>query len=161
VSWLPARAPADDPLDAVFGLCPELHDAWRDFEGLFWTRGLVDPVLLELCRLRLAALARAAHPLARRREEARAAGLDEARIAALADWRASDAFDARERACLAFAEQFAADAEAISDAEAAAVRDALGDAGFVAFVEALALFDGGARFCAALGVAPAPPVPAR
>ena len=46
------------------------------------------------------------------------------------------------------------DAKGITDADAAAVVDALGDAGTVAFVEALAIFDGFGRFCRMLDVQP-------
>lgn len=154
MSWLPlpAAASAVDPFDRVFGLRENLFEAWRDFERLFWTRRLVDPCVLELCRLRIAQLNEARHPLGVRTPEALRAGLREDRIAALASWWTSDAFSETERACLRFAEQFALDAKGITDADAAAVVAALGDAGTVAFVEALAIFDGFSRFCASLEI---------
>jgi alkylhydroperoxidase family enzyme len=152
MSWLPGTARTGDPFARVFGLRPNLFEAWRDFAALFWTRRLVDPVLLELCRLRVAQLLAARYPLSTRTPEARAAGLDELRIAALASWWTSDAFGARERACLRFAEQFVLDAQGISDEDAAAVVAALGEPGTVAFVEALAIFDGFSRFCTSLDV---------
>jgi alkylhydroperoxidase family enzyme len=142
MTWLPDRGPGDSDFERSFALRPELFAAWRDFAGLFWKRRLVDPVVLELCRLRIAAMLGAAQPLAIRTPEAQ---LDEARIAALDSWWTSDAFDETERACLRFAEQFALDPKEISDADAAAVVAALGDAGMVAFVQALAIFDGFAR----------------
>jgi alkylhydroperoxidase family enzyme len=158
VSWLPEHAPglgdAADDFERVFALRPELFAAWREFASLFWEKRLVDPVILELCRLRIAQLHRARHPLSLRTPEARDAGLDEAKIAALERWWDSDRFAPLERACLRFAEQFVADAKAMSDDEAARVVVALGDAGTVAFVEALAVFDGFARFCCMLDVAP-------
>jgi alkylhydroperoxidase family enzyme len=154
MSWLPlpATAAPRDPFERVFSLRPNLFEAWRDFSALFWTRRLVDPVVLELCRLRVAQLLGARHPQSVRMPQARAAGLTEGRIAGLASWWTSDAFDATERACLRFAEQFVLDAKGITDADAAAVVGALGDAGTVAFVEALAIFDGFSRFCCSLGV---------
>jgi alkylhydroperoxidase family enzyme len=154
MSWLPlpAAAPGGDPFDRVFGLRENLFEAWRAFERLFWTRALVDPCVLELCRLRIAQLNDARHPLALRTPEAQRAGLREERIAALDAWWTSDRFSATERACLRFAEQFALDAKGISDADAAAVVSALGEAGTVAFVEALAIFDGFSRFCASLEI---------
>jgi AhpD family alkylhydroperoxidase len=148
VSWL-GTAPT---LDAVFGLRPELHDAWRAFRGAFWERRLVDPVILELCRLRVAALHGCRAELGARTPAARDAGLDEARIAALADWATDPRFSAAERACLRFAEQFVLDAHGVTDEDAAAVTAALGDPGAVALVEALALFDGFCRFRLVLGV---------
>jgi len=154
MSWLPlpATAARRDPFERVFALRANLFEAWRDFSALFWTRRLVDPVVLELCRLRVAQLLGARYPQSVRTPEARAAGLPEDRIAALASWRTSDAFGETERACLRFAEQFVLDAKGITDADAAAVVGALGDAGTVAFVEALAIFDGFSRFCCSLDV---------
>lgn len=154
MSWIPTTAADGDAFERAFALRPELFAAWRDFASLFWTRGLVDPVVLELCRLRIAGMLGARFPLATRTAEARDAGLDEARIAALDSWWTSDRFDDTERACLRFAEQFALDPKGISDADAAAVVEALGDAGLVAFVEALAIFDGFARFARFLEVEP-------
>jgi alkylhydroperoxidase family enzyme len=154
MTWLPlhAAAPDADPFERVFGLRPNLFEAWRDFTRLFWTRRLVDPCVLELCRLRIAALNDAAYPQSVRTPEALAAGLREERIAALPSWWTSDAFSETERACLRFAEQFTLDAKGITEADAAAVTAALGDAGTVAFVEALAIFDGFSRFCASLAI---------
>ena len=147
MTWLARSGGGDSDFERVFALRPELFEAWREFASLFWTRGLVDPVVLELCRLRVAQMLGAAQPLALRTDEARRAGLDEARIAKLDAWWTSDAFDDVERACLRFSEQFVLDPKEIADADADAVVAALGDAGMVAFVEALALFDGFARFC--------------
>ena len=109
------------PSSASSRCAPNLFEAWRDFAALFWTRRLVDPVVLELCRLRVAQLLGARYPQSVRTPQALAAGLHEARIAALADWWNSDDFNPTERACLRFAEQFVLDAKGITDADAAAV----------------------------------------
>jgi alkylhydroperoxidase family enzyme len=154
VSWLPESGPGRDDFERVFALRPNLFEAWREFAGLFFAKRLVDPVVLELCRLRIAQLHGARQPLSLRTAEARAAGLDEAKIAALDAWWRSPGFSDLERSCLRFAEQFATDAGGLSDDEARPVVTALGDAGTVAFVEALAVFDGFGRFCRMLDVAP-------
>lgn len=154
MTWIPGAAEGANDFERAFALRPELWSAWRGFSSLLWSGGGVDPVVLELCRLRIASLLGARHPLAQRTPEAVAAGLDEARVAALDAWRQSDLFSETERACLRFAEQFALDPKQISDAEAAAVVAALGEAGMVTFVEALAIFDGFARFSRFLGVEP-------
>jgi len=162
--WLPAAehdgaaAPAT-ALDAVFGHRPELYRDYRDFIALFWERELVDPVLLELCRLRIAALVGCEAELGLRYEVAQRAGLTESKIAALDRWHEDDRFSERERAVLSFAELFVRDPHAITDDDAAAVVRELGDAGMVAFVETLALLDGFARFRVMLGVEPASDVP--
>jgi alkylhydroperoxidase family enzyme len=142
MTWLPARAAGNGAFEQAFGLRPDLLAAWRDFAALLWDRGLLDPTLLELCRRRIGELHGAACPAV----AADPTRLPERKVAELARWWESDAYSETERACLRFAEQFAIDAKGITDAEAVAVTGALGDAGTVAFVEALAIFDGFARF---------------
>jgi len=146
MSWLPDAADGATPLDRVFGLRPNLYEDFRRFYALFWEKRLLDPVLLELCRLRIASLHGCAPELAVRYRAARDAGLDERKIAALPQAASAPGFSEAERAAIAFAELFATDPHAISDEDAARVRDALGEPGLVALVEALALFDGFARF---------------
>ena len=70
---------------------------------------VVDPVVLELCRLRLAQLFGDAAESARRTPAAVAAGLDESMVRELPAWPRSPRFGPRERACLAFCEQFFVD----------------------------------------------------
>jgi alkylhydroperoxidase family enzyme len=152
MSWLPASAPGRTSLDRVFGLQPELYARYQEFAELFWRLRPVDPVLLELCRLRVAALLGCARELELRRPEA--AALDEEKISALDDWPRSPRFSPVERACLAFAEKFVLEPHGLSDEHAAAVAAHLTAAEMVAFTEALALFDGFARFQILLGVAP-------
>ena len=108
-----------------------LDDAWR----AAWVS--VDPVLLELCRLRIAMLLGCGPELRARTPEAAAAGLDEERVATLSRWPTSPLFGPTERAGLAFTEQFVIDVAGLDDATAEAVRDALGEQGLVDFVDAL------------------------
>jgi alkylhydroperoxidase family enzyme len=151
MSWLPERSPGDAPLDRVFGLRPNLYASWRRFHSLFWERRVLPPALLELCRLLVADLHGARAAFARRSPEAGAAGLDRAKVAALGS-RAAGPFDETERACLDFAEMFVRDPHAITDADAARVRERLGEPGLVALAEWLALCDGLTRFELLLGV---------
>ena len=108
-----------------------LESAW----DAAWTT--VDPVLLELCRLRIATLLDCDAARRERTPAAVARGLDDERIAQLPQWMTSPSFDHRERACLAFAEQFTIDVAALDDATVATVRDCLGEQGLVDFVHAL------------------------
>jgi alkylhydroperoxidase family enzyme len=154
MSWLPEQAPGNDPLERVYGLRPNLFAAWRDFALVFWEQRLLDPVLLELVRLRVAQMHQAAFPLSARRPEAKAAGLTEAKIAELDHWWRSPSFSAAEQACLRFSEQFVLDAKGMTDEQALPVVQALGEPGTVALVEALAIFDGFGRFCRMLEIEP-------
>lgn len=154
MTWLPERAGGASELERVFGLRANLFEAWRELVALLWEKRLAPPVILQLAQLR----ARQLHGLAlgeHRMSEAREAGWDESRVAELDAWWKSPRFDAAERACLRLVEQFVLDAKGISGEEIAPVRAALGDAALVAFVEALAIFDGFTRFQKMLGIAAA------
>jgi alkylhydroperoxidase family enzyme len=148
--WLPTAA----PFDRVLGWRPELLADYRAFLTELWTGGAVDPVVLELCRLRVAQLLGCEAELRLRYEPARAAGLGEAKIALLERWPTAAGFSEVERACLAYAEQFVLDVHGIDDGDAAALAAHLTPGGLVALTEALALFEGFARFRLVLGVEP-------
>lgn len=146
MSWIPGVPAGPEAFARAFALRPNLHEAWRGFATLFWERALVPIGVLELCRLRLGRLHGAELPDLCESMRAARAARPAAQVAAIDRWWEGDAFDPTERACLRFAEQFAMDPKEITDAEAAAVVAALGDAGTVAFVEALAVLDGFSRF---------------
>jgi len=152
MSWLPEQAEGGSALDQVFGLRPDLYEPFRAFYATFWTHELLDPVVLELCRLRVAQLLRCPSEQQVRYEPARRAGLTEEQVARLPQWPTDPMISPAQRAALGFAEQFVIDVEGI-DAE---LRDAVVDhftvAGLVALCEALALFDGFCRFRSILGV---------
>jgi hypothetical protein len=75
MSWLADRAPGSTPFEQTLGLRPELLELYRAFYAELWSSGLVDPALLEVCRLRVAQLHRANGELGVRYEAAREAGL--------------------------------------------------------------------------------------
>jgi len=136
----------------VFALRPQLYADYVAFAERIWSDGAVDPQLLELCRLLVAQMLGCPSELRRRTPQAMTAGLSEARIAALSDWRRSTELSAAERACLRFAQGFVLDPHGLTDADAAAVAAHLSPPEMVALVEALALFDGFTRFRLMLGV---------
>lgn len=154
MTWLPEQASGANDFERTFGLRENLFAAWREFASLLWVKRLAPPVILQLVQLRVRQL----HGLAfgtHRMSEAVDEGWDERRVAELDAWWKSPRFDATERACLRLAEQFVLDAKGIADDDVAPVRAALGDAGVVALVEALAIFDGFTRFQKMLGIAEA------
>jgi alkylhydroperoxidase family enzyme len=155
MTWLPSISSDRCSFDDVFALRGDLHEAYRQFYALFWDQRLVDPVLLEVVRLRIAALNGCNAETRLRYRPALDAGLDEERaceaIAGAAP-PATSRLDLLERACLVLAEKFVLDVHAISDDDVAAVRDAIGEAPLVALIEAMALFDGFTRFRLILGV---------
>jgi alkylhydroperoxidase family enzyme len=114
----------------------------------------VDPVVVELCRLRIAGLI-GAHALASlRRPKATDAGLTEAKIAELARWPESPRFSAAERACLAIAEQFCMGAFTVTDADVAAVLEHLSPDECYALVNGIWVMEALARMTIVMGVSP-------
>ena len=117
-----------------------------------------DPVLLELCRLRMATLLAYPAEQVRRTARARAAGLDDAKVAELQNWPTSPRFEPRERACLALAEQFVIDANAVTDEQVADVTGHLGAEGCYGFVQALSVVETFQRACLTLGIGSVPDI---
>jgi alkylhydroperoxidase family enzyme len=142
-TWLPA-----DPADAL-GLLPvggpELHDL---YEGL-WDRD-VDPVTLELCRLRLAQLVGSRADLETRDERAVAAGLTDELVAALPDWPSSPLFSDAQRSALEFAELYTIDAHGVSDDDTTRLQQHFSAPQLATLTIALATFDALARVRALL-----------
>jgi alkylhydroperoxidase family enzyme len=124
-----------DLLTAVLREAPDVASLYAALDEAAWSA--VDPVVLELCRLRIATLLGCEFEQQRRTETAVSAGLDEAKIAELAAWPTSERFGPRDRACLAFCEQFVIDVAGMSDELAVAVVDQLGAHAFRDFVAAL------------------------
>jgi len=118
-------------------------------EGL-WRDSGVPPRLLELTRLRVAALLHDEAGSAARTPAAVAAGLDEELVDALPGWPTDPRFTPTDRAALAVAEQFVMDCHGITDAQVEGLRDGLGDPATVGFLIALALFDGFSRAASVL-----------
>jgi alkylhydroperoxidase family enzyme len=129
---LAAVLPAGSPLGDVHNEMAAAHSA-------AW--GAVDPVLLELCRVRIAMLLGCEAEVLARTPEAIAAGLDEQSLVALSNWPTSELFGERERAVLAFTEHYLLDVASLPDETAVAVRDQLGDAGLQNFVSALLIVE--------------------
>ena len=135
-TWLPAVSVPDgvSEFDAVFALRPDLFDAYRDFESVFWSHELLDAAILDACRARCA-------------QVLRAEGAPPEPVTA-------DEPTSALAACLTLAEQFVIDPHCVTSEMREAVVAHVGDAGLVALVEALAVFDGFTRFRTILGIAP-------
>lgn len=124
----------------TMSLLPEIAASFDSLYQALWTQRHLPAEVLELCRLRLAQLHRCevewqrsdVDVVARKRE-------------ALRDWSRDGQFSNGERACLAFTEVYAMDAQAITDELAQSVKAHFGDAGLVLLVEALGLLDGMTR----------------
>ena len=118
-----------------------------------------DAVLVELCRIRIAQLVESAFDSSLRYQPAQDAGLDEEKIAALAEYPQSALFTERERAVLEYAEQFVIQSSSISDDDVARVQAHLTPEEFVFITKALGVMDQFARTNSAFRIEPSETVP--
>jgi alkylhydroperoxidase family enzyme len=135
----------------VLGVLPALAAAHQRLLTTIWA-GPVDPVTLELCRLRMATLLSSTAALSERTAEAVAAGLTEDRIGRLAQWPTDPTFSHEERVCIGFVEQFLIDHGQISDDDVRTLTELLGPEGVVTFTTALIAWDNQHRLDNALHV---------
>lgn len=131
---------------------PEVFAAYAQYVDEVWSSPDLPAGTLELCRVRIAQL------LGVTREQTVRIGPDvdglEDRLGHLAAWPEDPRFTATDRACLAFAEQFVLDTQALDDPTAEAVRAEVGDAGLVTLALGVGLAEGMVRAAVALGDAP-------
>jgi alkylhydroperoxidase family enzyme len=132
-------------------------DRYRELTADVWKPGRADPVLLEICRLRIAHLIGDAAELATRSRPAIDAGLTEAKLEELSRWPTSPLYSAGERAALNFAEVYVADPHSITDADAARLHEHYDPPELATLTTALALFDAMSRLRVALGITPESP----
>ena len=132
---------ASASFDDVVGARPEYAAALRDIEDAIWHQALVSPMILELCRLRIAQILGCDVALEHRTPRALADGFDEALVDSLTLWPTGGCFDRRLRACLGYAEQLLMDAQEVSDELCNAVIDEVGEGGFLVLTYACGLFE--------------------
>jgi alkylhydroperoxidase family enzyme len=141
-TWLADRAPGDTAFDRVVNHRPEYAEAFHRVEAAIWEQQVVPTELLELCQRRIAQLLR------HRSSTERASEL----VAAVASWPTDPRFSERDRVCLAYAEQVLIDAEGVSDEQATAVVEAIGEGGFLVLTYACGIFETRTRADLALGL---------
>lgn len=146
-----SRAEPADRLQAALDLRPELGELFNDYYGQLWADSVVDPVLLELCRLRIATLLGDRRQQMLRDRSAIDAGLTEEKVADLSRYPTSPLYSDRERACLDYAEHHVMDVHSITDADAERVKAHLTDEDFVGFTVAIGLLEGVGRLRLSLG----------
>jgi 4-carboxymuconolactone decarboxylase len=113
----------------ALGNHPALTAAWTEFANAIRHESRTPRALRELMILRTAQIARSEYEWAHHLRMARKAGVDEAKIAVLADWRTARIFDPKERAALALTE--AVMACNVTDSVHAEVKRHFNDAEFV------------------------------
>jgi hypothetical protein len=109
--------PASGPrISRARAIRPGLVDAVGENYSTLAT--MVDPICLELCRMRIAQILNDEAQL-----QTVAPGITQAQVDELARWRTSGAFGRKEKACLEFAEQFLYSADAVTDEQVDAVAE--------------------------------------
>lgn len=126
--------------DDIIALAPDLAQEYQAFYRSFWQLSSLPASTLELCRLRIAQLHQSDTEFLREEFVLTADQRD-----GLSQWNKSELFSSAEKACLAFAEVYTMDPQAISDEQADAVKAHYGDSGLVALIEALGVFYGMTR----------------
>lgn len=125
---------------STIAVLPDIAASFAALYAALWTQPHLPAPILELCRLRLAQLHQCTVEM-----ERSDCDLADDKYANLARWNTHDSFTVAERACLAFTEVYAMDAQALTDEQAAAVKSHVGDAGLVMLIEALGILDGMTR----------------
>lgn len=151
-------APGATELDQTWGVRPGFYAVFMADYNASIAR--VDPLLVELCRLRMATLMGSDFDLGLRYQPATEAGLTEAKIADIPHCATSALFTERERLCMEFAELFVIQSSSIGDDDVARVQAALGAEQFIYFVKALSVIDQFQRSVVAFGVQSSGQVPA-
>ncbi len=124
------------------GHCPQLLERYKAFYASLWDSQQVPHRVLELCRLRIAAIHGCCQELAVRDQ---GTALAAAEVDALRSGDCSG-FAPVEQAAIVVAEQFPFQHHQISDETVAVARAALGTQGLVALMIALAFFDATCRW---------------
>lgn len=114
-SSIHARGSEPSPLYRTLAHAPALLAVWAGFASALRTDTSVERAVSELVIMRLAQLSEADYQWAYHWKPALVAGVTESQLHALAGWRMTSAFDARQRAALAYSESMFANA--VTDAD--------------------------------------------
>lgn len=139
MSRVESPASGETELDRVWGLQPHFYREFMADHARSIAR--IDPVLLEICRVRMAEIFESEFELGLRYAPAKAAGLTEEKLSAVSRSYNSPLFSDVERSCLAFAEQFAVQATAIDDGDVKKLDAAIGTEEMIYFLKALSVMD--------------------
>jgi alkylhydroperoxidase family enzyme len=156
VTWVPDLPQGGTDWERLSALFPGAFAAVEELHRAVWAA--VDPVLVELARLRIAALLGFNAGLAVRSQQARDAGLGEDKIAELPSWPTSPLFSARERACITLAEQFVINVNGVTDRHVDDVLEHLSSGECYAYVNALSALENLQRGCLTLAVPTSPEI---
>jgi alkylhydroperoxidase family enzyme len=139
-------------LAETFGRRPEAAARFADMYDQLWRSEHVDPVTVELIRLRIGRLLGCVSETAVRSRAAVDAGLTEDLVAALGRWTSDPAIDEPRRAALRFAEQYVIDPHGLVDDDFARLHEHWSEPAIATVVLATAMCDALTRLRIALEV---------
>jgi len=140
--------------DSALGLVPETLDHYMALNRLVWEAGPLGPSELEIARLRNARKVGCVFCKSVRYDIARSDGLSEERVAMIDDGFASSALSAREKAIIAFTDQYLDDPAGMTDALRAQLAALFSPEELLHLSLAIAHFNGFSRCAVALGGMP-------
>lgn len=143
MTWLPVPTEGGNERAAVLGLHPEAYRLHQTFLGA--CDSMVDHDLLELSRARMAQVLRCREELARHDPEL----LDRLR-----SWYQEPSFTDRQRAAIAFVEQFIVDPSLVTSELVAPLEAELGTTGVINFTTAISAYEASIRLSALLDLEP-------
>jgi alkylhydroperoxidase family enzyme len=149
-TWLAVEDGSD-----LWDLIPDAFGHLRVLYADLWDAGM-DPVTLELCRLRIAALVGGAADLVAPDPRA---DLDASVVDALPSWPTSSRFSDAQRAALGFAEQYTLDPHGVTDEQASDLHRFFSPTQLTTLTMAVAVFDALARLRAVVTTATGNDVP--
>ena len=136
MSWINGIEAAT-PIEGLLGHRPELLSRYKAFYSALWEDGLLPRRVLELCRLRIAAIHGCAQESVVRDSEVT---LSPSEVAALNDGDLGG-FTPAEQSALAIAGRFPFDHHAVDDAAVGKAKAEFGSRATVALMVAFAFFD--------------------
>jgi alkylhydroperoxidase family enzyme len=154
-SWVGESA-GTTALERVLAHRPEVAARFAELDHAVRTDTPVDPVTIELCRLRIATVLGCGAELAERDPAAVAEGLDDDLVADLSRYLTSDRFCPARRIAVAVAEQYVIDPHGLTDEQFTELRDLWGPAGVAGLLLAVATFDARCRLRLGLGIGDLP-----
>ncbi len=153
MTWLAETTDGPTPLNEVFGLLPVADERFAELYAGLWSSGC-DPMVLELCRLRIATVLGCAAELAVRYRAAIDAGLTDELVAALPRWYDDELLAGAPRAAVSFAEQYVIDPHGLTDDHFIELKQWFDEPALATLPLAAAMFDALTRFRLALDVGP-------
>jgi alkylhydroperoxidase family enzyme len=155
VSWV-GELDGPSALDRVLAHRPQVAERFAELDRAVRTRTPVDPVTLELCRLRIATVLSCPAESGLRDPAAVAAGLDDDLVADLPHYATSSRFPPAQRIAVEVAEQYVIDPHGLTDAQFAELHQRWGPDGVAAVIMAVATFDARCRLRLGLGIGDTP-----